>query len=328
MNQQIKGLVSVIIPCFNAERWLKEAIDSCLQQSYPNIEIIVVDDGSTDSCLEILKSYGERIIWESGPNRGGNYARNRGFALSKGEYIQYLDADDYLLTEKIERQVQFLEETEADVVYEDWRYQHHLPDGTTYLEEIRISGEQEDILESLLRNWWTTPGSIIVRRSAVEKCDGWDESLKAGQDRDFIIRMAISGVKFVYLPGCYSIYREYGKVSVSSSNRYRWLENHCLLLEKTEATLAQMNRLPAKYRRALAQSYVAMASDFYDCMSSSQHLQLLKKGLLLDPKFKMKDKRPLGYNLLQSILGFMTTERIYTSIKKQIKKDIKFGKKA
>jgi len=62
---QMPKLVSIIIPCFNAEKWLREAIDSCLQQTYPHIEIIVIDDGSTDNSLEIIKSYGDKLIWKS-----------------------------------------------------------------------------------------------------------------------------------------------------------------------------------------------------------------------------------------------------------------------
>lgn len=185
--QNLRKLVSVIIPCFNAQIWLREAINSCLQQTYPHIEIIVIDDGSTDNSLEIIKSYGERIIWESFPeNQGGCYARNRGFAISKGEYIQFLDADDYILPEKISRQVDFLEVTKSDVVYGDWRHQLHFPDGTNILEEIKISGHQEDILESLIANWWTAVASILYTRSVVENSGGWDESLAIVQDKDFL----------------------------------------------------------------------------------------------------------------------------------------------
>ncbi|MGF1676661.1 MAG: glycosyltransferase family 2 protein, partial [Rivularia sp. (in: cyanobacteria)] len=87
----MQKLVSVIIPSFNAQRWLPEAIDSCLKQTYSNIEIIVIDDCSTDKSMEIIKSYGDKIRWERLlKNKGGSYARNRGFALSKGEYIQFL----------------------------------------------------------------------------------------------------------------------------------------------------------------------------------------------------------------------------------------------
>lgn len=94
-------MVSVIIPCYNAERWVAEAIQSCLDQTYSPIEVIVIDDGATDRSLEVIKSFGQRIRWETGPNRGGNCARNRGLALSKGQYVQFLDADDYLLPEKL-----------------------------------------------------------------------------------------------------------------------------------------------------------------------------------------------------------------------------------
>src|SRR3984957_14870258 len=111
-------LVSILIPCYNAERWVAQAIESALRQTWPEKEIIVVDDGSTDASLAIIQSFGDRIRWETGPNRGGNVARNRLLDLARGEWLQYLDADDYLLPLKIERQVGFLREhPTCDVVY-------------------------------------------------------------------------------------------------------------------------------------------------------------------------------------------------------------------
>ena len=260
--QNLHKLVSVVIPCFNAQRWLKEAIDSCLQQTYPQIEIIVIDDGSTDNSLDIIKSYGRQIIWESFPeNRGGCYARNRAFSLSKGEYIQFLDADDYILPEKIARQIDFLETTEADVVYGDWRHQLHLPDGTSTLEKIRISGEQEDILESLLANWWTAVASLLYKRSAIENSDGWDENLAVVQDKDFFISVVMNGAKVAYQPGCYSIYRRYGNVTVSTMSKSRWINSHCIVLKKIEKKLLDSHKLSDNYRFAIAQCYFKLARD-------------------------------------------------------------------
>jgi glycosyltransferase involved in cell wall biosynthesis len=93
-------LVSILIPCFNAERWIGHAIDSALEQTYSPTEVIVVDDGSTDSSLGIIEGFGRRIRWETGPNRGANAARNRLLSLASGPWLQYLDADDYLLATK------------------------------------------------------------------------------------------------------------------------------------------------------------------------------------------------------------------------------------
>src|SRR6476646_1430405 len=98
-------LVSILTPCYNAERWIAQCIESALAQTWPQKVVIVVDDGSSDASLTIIKTFGDQIRWETGPNRGGNAARNRLLDLARGEWLQYLDADDYLLTGKIERQM-------------------------------------------------------------------------------------------------------------------------------------------------------------------------------------------------------------------------------
>ena len=100
-------LVSILIPCFNAEKWVAQAIESALAQTWSEKEVIVVDDGSTDNSLEIIRRFDGRIRWESGPNRGGGAARNRLLELASGEWLQYLDADDFLLPQKLERQIEF-----------------------------------------------------------------------------------------------------------------------------------------------------------------------------------------------------------------------------
>ncbi|NJS16445.1 MAG: glycosyltransferase [Nostocaceae cyanobacterium CSU_2_110] len=291
----MQKLVSVIIPSFNAQSWLAEAIDSCLKQTYSNIEIIVIDDCSTDKSMEIIKSYGDKIRWECLPkNKGGSYARNRGFALSKGEYIQFLDADDFILPKKIEAQVNFLEETGADAVYGDWRYQGHQSNGVIFLDQIEKPETQTDILQSLLENWWTAVASLFYRRTAVEKSGGWDESLLAAQDRDFFISVVMSGAKILYQPGCYSIYRRYGNVTVSTASKPRWVENHCKVLQKVEARLLQRNKqIPVNYRHALAQGYFELARD-YMYIDYSQYLRFLNKNTD-GGAFRNKRKHPLQY---------------------------------
>ena len=302
--------VSIIIPCYNAERWIAEAIDSCLQQSYPAVEIIVIDDGSTDKSLDIIKSYGDRLIWRTGENKGGNHARNRGFALSQGEYIQFLDADDYILPKKIARQIDFLEQNNADVVYGDWRHQQHLPSGKTFLEEVKISGEQEDILESLLADWWVSPACILFNRKTVINSGGWDECLKAGQDRDFLISVVVNGASVVYQPGCYSVYRRYGNVTVSSSSKTRYIENQLIINRKVENNLDRLGKLSKKNKEALAQSYFLLARAYIK-IAPDKYQELLNKVFSLYPDFKAhSDNRTVIYILAQNIFGFKMLEKL------------------
>lgn len=308
-------LASIVIPCYNAQKWIAAAIESCLHQTYSPIEIIVIDDGSSDNSLEIVKRYGDRIRWETGPNQGGNYARNRGFALSQGDYIQFLDADDILLPEKIEQQVRCFEETQADVVYSDWRYQFHQPDQKIELGDIKVCGPKQDFFEELLSNKrWIPIICTLFTREIVERSGGWDEELEAAQDRDFLILTAFAGAKFAYSPGCHSLYRRYGNVTVSSQSKMRWLDNHCTVMRKTENRLLQLGNLSLHYRQALAKAYYNMGrellySDFPHLQHPKylRHLEALEQALRLYPQFKVSDRK-ISYRLIQQFLGIRYAE--------------------
>src|SRR5476651_2089512 len=119
------ALVSIGIPCYNAERWIAGAVESALAQTWGETEVLVVDDGSTDGSAEILRGFGDRIRVERVMNGGVNRARNLLLKGARGEWIQYLDADDYLRPEKVARQIEEAG-AEADVIYspvlrENWK---------------------------------------------------------------------------------------------------------------------------------------------------------------------------------------------------------------
>src|ERR1051326_5639298 len=110
-------LVSIIIPCFNAARWLPATLQSALAQTWPNLEVIVVDDGSTDHSAAIARRYeGDRVRGVVQPNAGAAAARNTGLRHARGEFIQFLDADDLLAPEKIAKQMEALLRAPAGAV--------------------------------------------------------------------------------------------------------------------------------------------------------------------------------------------------------------------
>src|SRR5687767_3517364 len=110
--------VSIAIPCFNAERWLRTAIESALAQRGVEPEVIVVDDGSTDHSAAVAREFGDRIRFIAGPNRGGNQARNSALEHASAKWVQFLDADDYLEPHKIETQLREANGGgDADILY-------------------------------------------------------------------------------------------------------------------------------------------------------------------------------------------------------------------
>ncbi|MDD2735995.1 MAG: glycosyltransferase family A protein [Desulfuromonadaceae bacterium] len=121
-----RPLVSVIVPCFNRESFIAETILSVLEQSWPNIELIVVDDGCTDGSRAVLESFGERLTILEHPgraNKGQSAAINLGLLHSTGEYLAILDSDDLFVPDKIKKQVRFLEDNqEVGLVYSNCMY--------------------------------------------------------------------------------------------------------------------------------------------------------------------------------------------------------------
>ncbi len=315
----MEKLVSVVMPCFNAERWIREAIDSCINQTYSNVEIVVIDDGSTDNSLEIIKSYGDRVRWKSVLNGGSNSARNKGFSISKGEYILFLDADDYILSERIEKQVEWLEKTGSDVVFSSVKSQKHLPNGTLVFGESsdeRFYLPGDDVIFSLLTGRRLAHTlSPIFTRDAVNNSGGWDVNVTCSQDRDFILSVALTGAKFSFLPGCYSVYRQYASERrVSSARKQDRIRSELLRTEKAERKLKQ-NKQSTEYGTAIAEAYFRTLLHYSDYSSRSTYLKVLSKIRQADPDYKpdfsiLSIDSPL-YKALNKAFGFWGASVIY-----------------
>ena len=197
-------LVSIICLCYNHERFLREALDSVLAQTYPNLELIIVDDCSTDNSATIIAAYCRRHpqlrYINTGQNLGNTTAFNMGWRASHGEFIIDFATDDVLLPDRVEKQVQQFQQLDGSygVVYSDAAYisdsSEHL-----YLHSQKYAPAPDgDVFAAVLERYFICPPTMMMRRTVLEGLGGYDETL-AYEDFDFWVRSARNW-KYSYLP--------------------------------------------------------------------------------------------------------------------------------
>jgi glycosyltransferase involved in cell wall biosynthesis len=180
------GLVSVIIPCYNQGKYLRDAIESVLQQDYPHKEIIVVNDGSTDNSESVALQYNE-VVYLSQNNQGCSWARNNGIALSKGEYLIFLDADDILLPDVLGYQVDLMKQHPKAAFVSGGHA--HADEHLNILKEVS-SKVNKDFYKALVTgNYIGMHAAVIYRRFIFDEML-FDISLRTGEDYDFYLNIA------------------------------------------------------------------------------------------------------------------------------------------
>jgi len=195
-------LVSIVLPAYNHGKYLHEAIQSVLSQSYSNVELLVFDDGSTDNTAEILATYGKQFYWERHNNMGQSATLNKGWQMSTGEIISYLSADDALEPNAVEMAVKCLHhDNDAVLAYGDYL----LVDAESKVIE-RVYAPEFDYSE-MVANIVVQPGpGVFFRRYAFEKIGGWNESLCQIPDYEYWLRLGILG-HFTRIPKSLARYR-------------------------------------------------------------------------------------------------------------------------
>jgi len=196
-----KGLTSIIVAAYNAGPYIGAAIDSALAQTYHPIEIIVVNDGSTDDTERVLAPYAERkdIIYIRQENKGPSAARNLAIGHSHGEFIAFLDADDTFMPEKVEKQAGFLiAHPEYGFTYSGvWHYEEEHSE-----KFMRLGGNyysDGDVLPGLLEKNFIITLSVLLRRSAFDLAGLFDETRRRSEDWELWFRLASHGVRFKYI---------------------------------------------------------------------------------------------------------------------------------
>ena len=225
-----QSLVSIIIPCYNAEPWIAQTLDSAVGQTWRNKEIIVVDDGSRDRSLEIVRSYallpGVKVIAQE--NRSASAARNRGLREAGGDYIQFLDADDLLHPEKIEIQMRRLEVAGPDhLASGEWGRFEGGPDGAEFGEYP--NHRDMDGVEFLQVFFEATammqPAAWLAPRALLDRAGPWDERITLNDDGEYFARVALAAKRILYCPGSRVYYRSGLKGSLSRRKDSRSLES-------------------------------------------------------------------------------------------------------
>lgn len=188
-------LVSVVIPAYNHARYIEEALLSVLNQTYTNIELIVLDDGSTDDTPEILKRYPGRFYWESQPNMGQAFTLNKGWQMARGKLLSYLSADDVLLPDAVGSAVECLfAKPHAVLTYCDF----NLIDPSSRL--IRKVITPDFAYKQMLVDVTCPPGpGVVFRRSAFEAAGLWNALLRQMPDYEYWLRLGLEG-EFVRIP--------------------------------------------------------------------------------------------------------------------------------
>jgi glycosyltransferase involved in cell wall biosynthesis len=245
----MKPLVSILIPAYNAERWIAEAIQSAVAQTWPQKEIIVVNDGSTDRTAEIAQRFASKhLAVLSTENRGLSAAVNHGYRQCQGDFIQELDADDLLVPDKIERQLAAVRERDSRRILLScsWAPFFHR---TRRARFIRTSLCQdlspvEWLLRAMGENLHMQNATWLVSRELTEAAGPWDESLRHDQDGEYFARVLVASERTRFVSETGVFYR------ASPSNRVSYLGNSNV---KKDSLFRSM-KLHIQYLRSLEES--------------------------------------------------------------------------
>ncbi len=299
-------LVSIIIPCYNGERFVAEAIESALAQTYPHKEVIVIDDGSTDNSLEVIKSFGDKIRWETGPNRGGCAARNRGIELARGELIQFLDADDILHPQKLERQVPVALESAPTIICCDWFSVNMHKDDDPRIHKL-MDGIADGVVFVLSHNQFPT-ASPLHWRTFLLAVGGFREGLRAAQEFDLHLRLAASGCRFQRLPeALLTVRSRQGSVSSHYVNAVR---RRLEVIPSVVADLQQKGELTQERAKAFAAFLAASGRGCIQRHAYTIGLQFFALAKKLDPGGGLdRVYSPLTRSLVR-LLGPILTEKL------------------
>jgi GT2 family glycosyltransferase len=298
--------VSILIPAYNAARWIADAIQSALNQSWPDKELVIVDDGSTDHTLDIARRFAaQNVLVLRQDNAGAAAARNRALSACQGDFIQWLDADDLLDPDKLRLQMAEFDRgrDRMTVFSSEWgRFLHRWHRArfirTPLWEHLSPT---EWLRRKLGQNVYMANSAWLVSREVTEAAGPWNETLAVDDDGEYFARVVLRSSQVRFVPGARTYYRSstFGTVSDIGQARHK-LESHLRAMQLQIAHLRSLDDSPATREACVAflQSGVSAFGDSHpDLKAQARETAMELGGHLLDPRLSWKYNwlsRPFG----------------------------------
>jgi glycosyltransferase involved in cell wall biosynthesis len=306
-------LVSILIPAYNAERWIADTIKSALNQTWPRKEIVVVDDGSTEQTLQVARQFASPTVCiVSEENQGASAARNRAFELCQGDYIQWLDADDLLAPDKISKQMEAANECQSKRVlfssaWGAFMYRVSKAQFSPTLLWCDLS-PVEWLLRKMGQNLHMQTATWLVSRELTEATGPWDTRLSLDDDGEYFCRVVLASNAIRFVPDAKVFYRQPGFDRLSSIDRsYKKLESQFLSMGLHVAYLLSLEE--SERARAAAIDYLqtwflCFFGERPDLARELEQLAATLGGRLGAPKLSWK------YLWVQKLFGWSVAKQV------------------
>lgn len=300
--------VSILIPCYNSSAWIRQSAESALAQSYANKEVIIADDGSTDGSYDEIEKFGDKIRCVRLKHSGSNVTRNELLRMASGEWIQYLDADDYLLSHKISDQFQCVSRNSGiDVIYSPVILEESTQ-GLSVRRNIRMPSKNDFYINFIRWGPLQTNG-FLFRKDILLEVGGWNENQTVCQEHELLLRLIRQGASFYLHDTPSSVYRRHYRSSISTSNTLATIKARMSITDQLEEYLTCRNMIDVNKRSALDLSRIECARSAYqqDPIYAKSLADRTKLSLSFD---LMEPAAPFMYRVALRMLGFMLAERI------------------
>jgi glycosyltransferase involved in cell wall biosynthesis len=307
--------VSVVIPAFNVEDYIERCLQCILEQTYADLEIICVDDGSTDATASLIEKFiatsSRRIHFIRQSNQGASSARNTGANSATGEYIQFMDADDVLLPQKIQHQVRLaMEHGRPGLIIGSFR--SISPEGEVLATVEQGSAERDPWMDLMRHRLSGTPQNLW-KRDEVVRAGGWDQTLKSSQEYDLMFRMMRAGTRLIYDPHILTEVHQRKSGSISQVD----VKNNWIRFINLRAAI--IDHLKKIGHRDLTGPYQILFDSIrtlypYDPITAKRfHEQLIPKDFV--PSTSPATGK--GYLLLHGILGFDRANKLRSMLSRR-----------